>query len=48
MIETIPLAEDSIMLLITKMDDPEELDTRFAKFAPDDDDLDEDLSLIHI
>lgn len=44
MIETIPLAEDSIMLLITKMDDPEELDTRFAKFAPDDDDLDEDSS----
>lgn len=34
MIEAIPLAEDSVMLLITKVEDPEELDTRFAKFAP--------------
>lgn len=34
MIEAIPMAEDSIVLLITKMEDPEELDTRFAKFAP--------------
>ncbi len=36
MIEAVPLSEDSIMLLITKVDDPEELDTRFAKFAPTD------------
>ena len=34
MIEAIPMAEDTIVLLITKMEDPEELDTRFAKFAP--------------
>ena len=34
MIEAIPMAEDSIVLLITKIEDPEELDTRFAKFAP--------------
>lgn len=34
MIEAVPLSEDSIMLLITKVEDPEEIDTRFAKFAP--------------
>ena len=27
---------DSIILIITKVDDPEELDTRFAKFSPED------------
>ena len=34
MVEAIPLSNDSIMLIITKVDDPEELDTRFAKFSP--------------
>lgn len=34
MVEAIPLSSDSIMLIITKVDDPEELDTRFARFAP--------------
>ena len=34
MIEAIPLASEGIMLIITKIDDPEELDTRFAKFTP--------------
>ena len=34
MVEAIPLSSDSIMLIITKVDDPEELDTRFAKFSP--------------
>ena len=34
MIEAIPMNTDSIMLLITKVEDPEELDTRFSKFAP--------------
>lgn len=38
MIEAVPLSEDGIMLLITKVDDPEELDTRFARFAPSDPD----------
>ena len=33
MIEAIPLSSDSIILIITKVEDPEELDTRFAKFA---------------
>lgn len=35
MIEAIPVSPDSIVLIITKVEDPEELDTRFAKFAPD-------------
>lgn len=34
MIEAIPLPGESIVLIITKVEDPEELDTRFAKFAP--------------
>lgn len=34
MIEAIPSAADSIILIITKVEDPEELDTRFSKFAP--------------
>lgn len=34
MIEAIPITADSIVLIITKVDDPEELDTRFSKFSP--------------
>ena len=34
MIEAIPLNSDCIVLVITKVEDPEELDTRFSKFAP--------------
>ena len=34
MIEAIPLNADCIVLVITKVEDPEELDTRFSKFAP--------------
>ena len=34
MIEAIPSSSDSIVLIITKVEDPEELDTRFSKFAP--------------
>lgn len=34
MIEAIPASSDSIVLIITKVEDPEELDTRFSKFAP--------------
>lgn len=34
MIEAIPVSPDSIVLIITKVEDPEELDTRFSKFAP--------------
>lgn len=34
MIEAIPVSEGSVILIITKVEDPEELDTRFSKFAP--------------
>ena len=34
MIEAIPASSDSIVLIITKVEDPDELDTRFSKFAP--------------
>ena len=47
MIEAIPLNSDCIVLIITKVEDPEELDTRFSKFAPsihEDDDLMDDSS----
>ena len=33
MIEAIPLNSDCIVLIITKVEDPEELDTRFSKNA---------------
>lgn len=45
MIEAIPLSSECIVLIITKVEDPEELDTRFSKFAPsvhEDDNYDED------
>ena len=38
MIEAIPVAPDSIVLIITKVEDPEELDTRFSKFSASGDD----------
>ena len=44
-IEAIPVSGDCVVLIITKVEDPEELDTRFARFTPvtdDDDDSDED------
>lgn len=41
MIEAIPVSGDCIVLLITKVEDPEELDTRFSKFAPAVDDIEE-------
>ncbi len=42
MIEAIPVSSDTIILLITKVEYPEELDTRFSKFS--DTDLDDDFS----
>ncbi len=41
MIEAIPINSDSIILIITKVEDPEELDTRFSKFSPSVADSDE-------
>jgi len=34
MIEAIPGGSDSLILIITKVEDPEELDTRFSRFTP--------------
>lgn len=34
MIEAIPLNAECIVLIITKVEDPEELDTRFSRFSP--------------
>ncbi len=45
MIEAIPINGDCIVLVITKVEDPEELDTRFSKFAPSVHDEDESDSI---
>ena len=37
MIEAIPVSSECVVLVVTKVDDPEELDTRFSKVTPDDD-----------
>lgn len=34
MIEAVPLNAECLVLIITKVEDPEELDTRFSRFAP--------------
>ncbi len=34
MIEAIPVNADCIVLIITKVEDPDEIDTRFSKFSP--------------
>ncbi len=34
MVEAIPLNADSIMLIVTRVEDPDELDTRFSRFSP--------------
>lgn len=39
-IEAIPISMDTLILIITKVEDPEELDTRFARFSPEDMDHD--------
>ena len=42
MIEAIPVSTESIILIITKVEDPEELDTRFSRFSsPASDDYDD-------
>ena len=43
MIEAIPTSSDSLTLIITKVEDPEELDTRFSKFTQPNDALGEGL-----
>lgn len=39
MVEAIPLSGDSIILVITKVEYPEELDTRFSKFSDPDEEM---------
>lgn len=34
MVEAVPLNADSIMLIVTRVEDPDELDTRFSRFSP--------------
>jgi len=34
MVEAIPMSADSIMLIVTRVEDPDELDTRFSRFSP--------------
>jgi len=46
MIEAIPISNDCLVLVVTKVDDPDELDTRFSRFSKInvDDSFDEDFS----
>lgn len=46
MIEAIPISNDCLVLLVTKVEDPDELDTRFSRFSKInmDDSFDEDFS----
>lgn len=44
MIEAIPLSTESIILIITKVEAPEELDTRFSQFSPNSEELIQELS----
>lgn len=34
MVEAVPMYDDSLVLIITRVENPEELDTRFSSFAP--------------
>lgn len=42
MIEAIPISAESLVLIITKVEEPEELDTRFSRFTPDSDTIYDD------
>ena len=46
MIEAIPTSRDSIILLINKVDNPDELDERFSMFGPSDDADSDDNNLL--
>lgn len=41
-VEAIPTSAESLILIITKVDNPEELDTRFSTFTPGEEEADED------
>lgn len=42
MIEAIPVSAETLVLIITKVEEPEELDTRFSRFTPDGDTIYDD------
>ncbi|MCR5676024.1 MAG: adaptor protein MecA [Lachnospiraceae bacterium] len=42
MIEAVPMGAECLVLIVTQVDDPEELDTRFSVFGPSVDEADED------
>lgn len=42
MIEAIPVSPECLILVITKVEDPDELDTRFSKFSPSTEDDSDD------
>lgn len=46
MIEAIPVSGDCLVLVVTKVEDPDELDTRFSNFSSFRDDRDEDSSSV--
>ena len=37
MIEAIPISSECLILIVTKVEDPEELDTKFSRFTKDTD-----------
>lgn len=41
MIEAVPISSDTVILIVTKVEYPEELDTRFSKFSDTVDDIDD-------
>lgn len=45
MIEAIPISPECLVLVVTKVEDPDELDTRFSKFSPEDSEDAEDMEL---
>ena len=42
MVEAVPISSDSIILIVTKVDYPDEFDVRYSTFSDDDDDFDND------
>lgn len=47
MIEAIPMYPDTLVLVITKVDDPDELDTRFSNFSDNPDELYDDSEYVY-
>ncbi len=48
MIEAIPISGDKLVLLVTKVEDPDELDTRFSNFSSFRDSADEDVPVTSV